>query len=707
MAIKRTATGDAGLNELAINRERITEHLAELMGREGSIKYRQMSKGDAQVGMILNIHKNPIRSARWSIPLPDDATEEEKTAIELLRKWHWEDHSPNFDTLLGQILSFCEYGFSLFERVWKPYDFKGTRYLVPVLQQRMQTSIQEINPEEQIVKQMTIKGGQVDIPFKDLIFFVLNRQGEDLRGQSILRPSYGAWKRKNMYEESMAIGIQRSASGIPTIKVPAGTKVTDKNYIAARTLLESIVFHENAYMIIEENWNFEVHDIKFNAEQIQGAIDAQDSQMAISVLAQFILLGQNGNTGAFALSRDQSDFFLDSLQCIINLVELTFHQGNVQPFLKVNFGEAVDPERVQLKGVNLNKKAGQELANVIGQLKLAGFIRGTVDDEIALRERLELPELSEDEIERRAEEMTNPATDGGQNDPGGLEEDEDGDKEGDVTNRRRRTPIKLSEAQKRRQAFLDKTIKEVRDFMKANLLESKDKLMADIEATLKRGVIEIQGLKNIEVSSSRYQKALEKKLAGIAIEAWNEARKKAKAQAIKLAEDKDPKDIVNKALKQFILNQASVVSEDQLIGLKTRAILAASNGPLKQLSILQTMSNVDKAIDAFIDSNGVTVSGSLVVVGASNFGETQFYQEIKDQLWGYRFVAIDDERTSDICLFYNGRTFSVDAAETAIATPPLHPNCRSFLDPIYRSEAKPVIDDIVAPPSLQPQKTIY
>src|SRR5262245_15365852 len=79
--LKTTATGDQGLNEYADNLDRTTEHLPELQGRQGSLKYRMMSRGDPQVGMILKVHKNPIMSASWDIDMPDDANEIEKKAI--------------------------------------------------------------------------------------------------------------------------------------------------------------------------------------------------------------------------------------------------------------------------------------------------------------------------------------------------------------------------------------------------------------------------------------------------------------------------------------------------------------------------------------------------------------------------------------------------------------------------------------------------
>lgn len=48
----------------------------------------------------------------------------------------------------------------------------------------------------------------------------------------------------------------------------------------------------------------------------------------------------------------------------------------------------------------------------------------------------------------------------------------------------------------------------------------------------------------------------------------------------------------------------------------------------------------------------------------------------------YEYVAILDERTSEICEYLDGRQFYVDEAEPGVNLPPMHPNCRSSTIPI-------------------------
>jgi hypothetical protein len=307
------------------------------------------------------------------------------------------------------------------------------------------------------------------------------------------------------------MGIQRTAAGgIPSMTVPKEARVDSPDYTAAELLLQNISTHENAYMILKDGWTFTMTDIKFNADQIQKAIDGLNTGMALSVLAQFVLLGQGGNTGAFALSRDQSDFFLDGLQYIINLIEQNFNRYVIRPFIKINFGDGIDVSRIQLKGLNLNKKAGTELAGVLQTLKGAGFITATVDDEIQLRKALEMNPLSEEEVAMRKEarqfahdNIINPSDNQGDVQEDDPEQETPSDKDPNAKT------VKFTETKaKIRSQIIDSANEEMMNFMKANLMLIKDKLMADIGNTLNRGVVEIQGLKNIEVSYGKYQKAL-------------------------------------------------------------------------------------------------------------------------------------------------------------------------------------------------------
>ena len=49
----------------------------------------------------------------------------------------------------------------------------------------------------------------------------------------------------------------------------------------------------------------------------------------------------------------------------------------------------------------------------------------------------------------------------------------------------------------------------------------------------------------------------------------------------------------------------------------------------------------------------------------------------------YQFIAVEDERTSDICADLDGRVFLMSEAEVGVNMPPIHPNCRSTTIPVF------------------------
>lgn len=693
-SIPRKKLGDSGFNDYSWNNtNQSAESLLELQGREGSLNYMRMSKTDGVIGMILRVYKNPIRSANWVIPYPPQATPEEKKAVNALRSHFFGYSGRGFDGVLGRILSMLEYGFSVFEKYYEYKDFEGQKYLMPCLEQRLQFSIAEIVPDDRKIVQIMSKGKNVDISFDNLVFFVLDQQGNDYRGTSLLRNAYRAYKDKRNYREWLGNGIQRSLGGVPVMKMPRDTDLESKKYLAAENFLINITNHEQAYAIIDEDCDLQFVDSKFNASQLREAIESANSEMALSVLSQFMLLGQNGNSGAFALSRDQSDFFLDGLSYITKIISGVFNEEVIGEYIDINFGERIEKNRIRLECKNLNKKAGIELADVVSKLSQSGFLTSTVEDEIQIRDNLELPELSEDGVKARRDSS----------ETSGLEKD----REKKVNEK----PVKFSEKFDRdRSAYIANKEEEVLNLMRGNLMIIKDKLVADIKNKLETGTVEIAGLKNIKASHVKLADSLKKKLSAIAIHFWDSAKKDAKSQNVKLSEEENLSKIPDKSLAKYVENISESISEKQVAAMLNVATLTASNNMLKGYSIIHSLANVSRAVDKNIAGSAILVDASLATVSTANFGESQFMKLIENKIWGYEFVAVDDGNTTQICSWYSGKKFSPSSQELSVATPPLHPNCRSYLRPIYKkseNEKKPDIDDLMPPASVLKGKTFF
>ena len=72
----------------------------------------------------------------------------------------------------------------------------------------------------------------------------------------------------------------------------------------------------------------------------------------------------------------------------------------------------------------------------------------------------------------------------------------------------------------------------------------------------------------------------------------------------------------------------------------------------------------------------------LAITGTNHYANTAriaFVDKNDDILKGYRFLAVNDSRTSRTCARLDQTTYAKDDPKLSSVTPPLHPNCRSAL----------------------------
>jgi hypothetical protein len=119
------------------------------------------------------------------------------------------------------------------------------------------------------------------------------------------------------------------------------------------------------------------------------SIEHHDVMIARSILAQFLNLGGT-NTGSYALSRDQSSFFLMALQATANQITDTMNAYAIKPLVDVNWG----PQEVYPR-LTYSKLEQRDLAtygNAIQKLLTSGAI--VADDGLrdSIRDLYGLPE---------------------------------------------------------------------------------------------------------------------------------------------------------------------------------------------------------------------------------------------------------------------------------------------------------------------------
>lgn len=272
-----------------------------------------------------------------------------------------------FDGMMEEIASMFVYGFApceiLYKRRMGPDETDPTRYSkfddgkigLRGLPLRAQNTVYrwEIDQATGFIKgmwQQPWSGQQVFIPSAKMALFRTTAAKNNPEGRSILRNAYRPWVMKTRLEEIEAIGVERDLAGIPVARIPLQYMADDaapQDKAIFRTfqkLVRSIKRDRNEGVVLPSNVGKDgkpLFDLELlssgGSRQIDTTkiIDRYERQIATSVLADFIFLGQ-GNTGSFALSADKTDLFAQALTGFLKSVAGVFNRTVIPALWKLN-----------------------------------------------------------------------------------------------------------------------------------------------------------------------------------------------------------------------------------------------------------------------------------------------------------------------------------------------------------------------------------
>jgi hypothetical protein len=413
------------------------EFLVNLFGRRAIQIYKEMSWNDPTVGSVLFTIEALIRQVEWDTEPNMDADDPEGDA-EFVKSCMddmahtWVDH-------IGEVLTMMAYGWSWFETVYKKRDgYKSESNKQPTSKYndgkigwrkfafRAQESIDHwmFNEDDgsvtAYVQRPAPRYEPLTIPIQKSLLFRTTTNKNNPEGKSMLRNAYRPWFYKKAMEDIEAIGVERDLAGLPVAYVDPDIMLPDAPP-EAKALLASI---NNIIKGIKRNKNEGVvwprkyddrgnslYDLQllnsggtrqFNTNAI---IDRYDQRIAMTVLADFLLLGHE-NVGSFALSSDKTDLFavalgsmLDSIQEIYNNYALprlyALNGMDTTTMCKIVHGDIHSPE--------LDDLAAYITALAAAQIPLMP----NADLLTYLMKAANLPPPSEEQLERMTQ-MTGP-----------------------------------------------------------------------------------------------------------------------------------------------------------------------------------------------------------------------------------------------------------------------------------------------------------
>lgn len=283
----------------------------------------EMRSTDGAVQGVLTAVKTPILGAKLEItPYSNDPKD-----IEICEEVKYQlKNMPyrTFDEFLREACTYFDFGHSVFEKIWGIR--KDGKIYLKDLAPRTQSSILQwqtidkqagitqrkrsdmiYEPDEANNKDKT----EFSIPLRKLLIFTNDKEGDDLTGRSVLRSAYKHYKYKSGIYRVSAVGIEKTAVGVPTGILPEGVTPDSEAYQSFEEALQNVRANEKTYMLLPYGYDF-----KFTTSSggslgtaVKDMIDHHDRMITMCVLAEFLMLGQN-STGSYALSQDKSNFFL-------------------------------------------------------------------------------------------------------------------------------------------------------------------------------------------------------------------------------------------------------------------------------------------------------------------------------------------------------------------------------------------------------------
>ena len=410
------------------------EWLQDLVGIRGRNIYREMRDNDPIIGAILFTIEMLCRQVSWSVKAGGDSPADQEAADFLNSCMH--DMSTSWHDFITEALSMFVFGWSWHEICYKKRG-GGQDYSDPLLRSkyddgRIGWRKLPIRAQETLWRWTFDNEGGIKVmnqlpppdfiprrlPIEKALLFRTKSYKNNPEGRSCLRTSYRAWYFKKHIEEIEAIGVERDLAGLPVALVPP--EILDVNASDAEKAVLTYV------MSLRRD---ELEGVVFPAEQTSAGtpsgykltllsaggsgrrqfdtnaiIMRYNQQIACTVMADFILLGQN-KVGSFALHSDKTELFAQALAAWLDAIAEVINRHGVPRLFALNTFPGItklpEVEHGQVKEYDL-----PDMAAYITALSGAGM-QLFPDDELEnqLRRAANLVEKQKDSDETAAQGM--------------------------------------------------------------------------------------------------------------------------------------------------------------------------------------------------------------------------------------------------------------------------------------------------------------
>ena len=371
------------------------EYVPELIGTRGLKTFEKMRRSDGMVAATLRGLKLPLLSATWEV-VPASGETRDVEVAKRLEEDLFHGMSSSWPEHLRQVLTYLDLGFYVCEIVWEvaPDGHYRFRKLAP----RLQRTIAEWKLADDGgltgVKQSVYTSSRfrsVDIEIEKLLVFVNEKEGANWAGKSVLRPAYKHWYIKDQLYRIQAIAADRHGVGITKVGLPENAD-DSASLARAEDIGSAVRSHEQGYVALPYGWSFDIVGGAGRVMDVMPIIQHHDRMIAVSVLAQFLTLGERPE-GSYALSEDQSSLFMMVERAVGDYV-CDVHNRYLIPKW-IAFNEPAGTKMPKLQVVGIETRNAERIITALAAAATAGLVTTDLALENSIRELANLPLLEE------------------------------------------------------------------------------------------------------------------------------------------------------------------------------------------------------------------------------------------------------------------------------------------------------------------------
>ncbi|MEG2001234.1 MAG: hypothetical protein RR053_07575, partial [Evtepia sp.] len=287
------------------------EYEPSLRGKRGVEVFKEMSESDSVVGAMLFAVEMLLRQADWYIK-PGGTTEADTNAAEFVKQC-MNDMQQSWQDTISEIMSFLIYGWSYHEICYKrrmgqkpegksQYNdgLIGWKKLPIRAQDTLWQWVYDEDDELIAMSQMAPPDFSIrTIPLEKALHFTTKSKKQNPEGRSILRNAYRDWYFKKRMQEIEGIGVERDLAGLPMLQPPDGIDLWDpddpemvRNLVNATKIVRNVRRDALEGLVIPPGWTFTLLNGGSRRQfEIGSIVERYDSRIAMTVLADFVLLG--------------------------------------------------------------------------------------------------------------------------------------------------------------------------------------------------------------------------------------------------------------------------------------------------------------------------------------------------------------------------------------------------------------------------------